>query len=296
MIPFNYHHLYYFYVIAKIGSISKASETLRVGQPALSTQLKQFESSLKIKLFEREGRKISLTEGGRYVLSYATEIFDVGMELMDGIGDRSHKDRLRIQIGVSSYIPSTIVDSLLKFLLKIEPNIYICVQEGNMEHMLENLRTHALDIVLTDSPTSAINQKEFTNHLLAKIPVVFCAHASIAKKYKRIPKDLHNAPILLPTTQSQIYQAVQEYFVAHKIEPRIVGEIQDVELVRRLVLAGLGIAPLNKLTVMQAPSKEPLVILGNKNIANIYDNIYLLSKVRKKPHPLIFNIIEQFKT
>src|SRR3989338_3195028 len=127
MIPFNYHHLYYFYTIAKIGSISKASETLRVGQPALSFQLK---------LFEREGRKITLTESGRYVLSYATEIFDIGMELMDGLGDRSQKGRLKIQIGDSSFIPKTAVTALLNFLLKIEPEVYISVREDKTELLI----------------------------------------------------------------------------------------------------------------------------------------------------------------
>ena len=160
MIPFNYHHLYYFYTIAKIGSISKASETLHVGQPALSSQLKQFENYLNLKLFEREGRRITLTESGRYVLSYATEIFDVGMELMDGLGDRSQKDRLKIQIGVSSFIPKTAVTALLNFLLKIEPDVYISVHEDKTELLTENLKTHLLDLVLTDTPMQSIIQKE----------------------------------------------------------------------------------------------------------------------------------------
>lgn len=295
MIPFNYHHLYYFYTIAKIGSISKASETLHVGQPALSSQLKQFENYLNLKLFEREGRKITLTEGGRYVLSYATEIFDIGMELMDGLGDRSQKGRLKIQIGVSSFIPKTAVAALLNFLLKIEPEVYISVREDKTELLIENLKTHLLDLVLTDTPMQSIIQKEIENYLIAKIPVVFCACPALARKYKKLPKDLDGAPVLLPTTQSQVYQAVQEYFITHKIKPKIVGEIQDIELVRRLVLSGAGVAPLNILTVTQAPSKEPLVILDKKSRYNIFDNIYLLTKKRKKKHPLILKIIDQFK-
>lgn len=295
MIPFNFHHLYYFYTIAKIGSISKASETLHVGQPALSSQLKQFENYLNLKLFEREGRKITLTEGGRYVLSYAAEIFDVGMELMDGLGDRSQKGRLKIQIGISSFIPRTAVAALLNFLLKIEPEVYISVHEDKTELLIENLKTHLLDLVLTDTPAQSIIQKEIENHLVAKIPVVFCACRALARKYKRLPKDLDGAPVLLPTTQSQVYQAVQEYFITHKIKPKIIGEIQDIELVRRLVLDGAGIAPLNILTVTRGPSKEPLVILNKESRYNIFDNIYLLTKKRKKKHPLIPKIIDQFK-
>jgi LysR family transcriptional activator of nhaA len=295
MIPFNYHHLYYFYTIAKMGSISKAGEELRLAQPTLSSQLKQFENYLNLKLFEREGKKLIITDRGRYILSYAAEIFDTGRELMDGLGDLSQKGRLKIQIGVSSYVPRSVVDALLKFLLKIEPGIYMSVQENSAEVIVENLKTHLLDFVLTDTPVSTPTEGELENHLVAKIPIVFCAHASIAKKYKRLPKDLDGAPVLLPTTQSQVYQSVQEYFIANKIKPKIVAEIQDVELVRRLVLTGIGVAPLNQFTITQAPSKEPLVILDKKLKHNIFDNIYLLVKKRKKQHPLIQNILNQFK-
>lgn len=295
MLPFNYHHLYYFYTIAKEGSISKACEKLHLAQPTLSSQLKQFETYLNLKLFEREGKKLRLSDEGRYILSYAAEIFDTGRELMDGLGDRSHKGRLKIQIGVSTFIPTSVVDALLRFLLKIKPEVYISVQEDTTEVMIENLRTHQLDLMLTDTPIQSSVEGEIENHLISRIPVVLCAHASIAKKYTRIPQDLDGAPIILPTTQSQIYQSMQEYFIAHRIKPRIVAEIQDVELVRRLVLTGVGIAPLNQFTVTQAPSKKPLVILDRKSSHNIFDNIYLLIKKRKKNHPLIPKIIGLFK-
>ena len=140
MIPFNYHHLYYFYKIAKRGSISKACEELRLAQPTLSSQLKQFESNLNLKLFEREGKKLVLTDEGRYILSYATEIFDTGRELIEGLSDISQKGRLKIQIGVSSFVPRAVVNALLKFLLKIEPGVYMSVQEDKTEVMIENLK------------------------------------------------------------------------------------------------------------------------------------------------------------
>jgi len=98
MIPFNYHHLYYFYTIAQSGSVSLAAKELRLAQPTLSAQLKQFESYLEKKLFLREGRKLILTDDGREVLSYAKAIFDLGKEFMDRQGDLLKKGRIRIQV------------------------------------------------------------------------------------------------------------------------------------------------------------------------------------------------------
>jgi LysR family transcriptional activator of nhaA len=295
MLPFNYHHLYYFYTIARAGSISKACLELRLAQPTLSSQLKQFEHYLNLKLFERDGRKLYLTDEGRHILSYAREIFETGRELMDGLSDLSHKGRLKIQIGVSSFIPRSVVDALLKFLLKIEPDVYMSVQEDKPDLMIESLKLNMLDLILADSPLTSAFHEDIENHLIAKVPVVFCANAALAKKYKNLPEDLDGAPVLLPTTQSQVYQSVQDYFSFHKVQPKIVGEIQDVELVRRLVLSGIGVAPLNLFTVRNAPRKEPLVVIGKDMEHSIFDNISLMVKKRRRVHPLIPKITQQFK-
>lgn len=88
MIPLNYHHLYYFYVIAKEGSIAKACGRLLLAQPTLSAQLKQFEKNIGRPLFERRPRKLTLTEEGRIVLDYAESIFELGEEMRDALNDR----------------------------------------------------------------------------------------------------------------------------------------------------------------------------------------------------------------
>src|SRR6187431_748149 len=117
MIPFNFHHLYYFYTIAQAGSVSKAAKELRLSQPALSYQLKRLEDFLNVKLFERKGRGLVLTEEGHSALSYAKQIFDAGKEFADGLRDRSEKGRVRIQIGAMDSIPKTSVSELLKYIL-----------------------------------------------------------------------------------------------------------------------------------------------------------------------------------
>lgn len=295
MIPFNYHHLYYFYTIAKLGSISKACDQIHLCQPTLSAQLKQFESYLKIKLFERINKKLILTEEGRQALFYATKIFDLGEEMMDNLRDIAQKDRIKIQIGISHHVPRSVIDALLKFLLKIEPGVYISLHEDNAELLSEGLKNHQLDIALSDSLEQAYTAEGIECQLIAEIPVVFCAHPTLAKKIKKMPRDLNGAPVILPTAHSQVYLAIQDYFVKHKIKPKIVGEIQELETIRRLVLSGAGIAPLNKFTVLQATDKESLTILDKTKKYSIFDKVYLLTKTREKKHPLVPKIIDQFR-
>lgn len=296
MIPFNYHHLFYFYTIARTGSIAKACKELNLAQPTVSTQLKQFERSLKTRLFTREKKKLVLTEEGRHVLFYATEIFNVGREMMDSINDHSLNGPLRIQIGASNPVPKAVIDALLQFLYKTAPGVYISVCEDKTEALLDGLRTHMLDIVISDTIKLSRIEDDIEHHLAAKIPVLFCANQSLAAKYKRFPADLHEAPMIFPGNQSRAHEALHEFFIRNKIEPKIVGEIQDVELVRRLVLAGIGIAPLNRFTVTQAPSKNPLVILNPETQPSLFEHVYLLTKKRKKKHPLVPKIIQNLKT
>lgn len=294
MIPFNFHHLYYFYTIARTGSVSQAALELRLSQPALSYQLKHLEEYLEVKLFERKGRKLVLTEEGHLTLSYAKQIFETGKELADSLRDRSQKGRIRIQIGVLNSIPKAFANALLKFILKAEPAAHILLQEDTLERMTEKLKDHFLDMILADTPVQVSAEDQIRNHLTAKIPVVFCAHPSLAKKIKSIPQDLNAAPVIFPTADSRAFFSVQEYLAAHEVTPKIVAEIQDIELAYQMAADGLGIIPLNLVMAQNAP-KDQLVILNQSGRQDIHESIYIISKKRKNPHPLVEKIIRNFQ-
>lgn len=294
MIPFNYHHLYYFYVIAQEGSIAKATKILHLAQPTISAQLKQFEHFLNVQLFVRENKKLILTDEGRQVLSYAKTIFDIGQELKDRMVDLSYKGKLRMQIGITNFVPKTVVEVLLDYILKTEPTLYIQLEKDNTKKLIQDLDDHLLDMILTDTPFETSLGVDITNKFIGKIPIVFCAHPRLAKNIKKFPRDLNGQPLLLPAAPRQIFYALKEYFYENDIKPEIIGEIQDLETVRRLALRGHGIAPINILTILEAPSKQKLTILNKPSQYPLYENIYLITKKRKIPHPLTEKVIKSF--
>ncbi|VAW13766.1 hypothetical protein MNBD_BACTEROID05-1175 [hydrothermal vent metagenome] len=295
MIPFNYHHLYYFYVIAQEGSISKATEQLRLAQPTLSAQLKQFEKFLNVELFVRENRRLMLTEEGHRVLSYAKMIFDIGKELKDRMVDLSDKDRIHLNIGITNFVPKTVAETLLDYILKINPSTYIKLEKDKMSKLAQDLDDHLIDLILTDTPFEASTGAGFNIKLIGKLPILFCAHPVLAKKIKKFPKDMNDMPLILPAAPRQIFYTLKEYLYEHHIEPRIVGEIQDTEVVRRLALRKYGIAALNLLTIREAPSRQKLIIINKNKNYQIFEKIYLISKKRKMPHPLIEKTLEEFR-
>ncbi len=288
----NYRHLYYFYVIAREQSVSAAAKELRVSQPALSSQLKRFEDQLGVKLFDRAGRRMVLTEEGRHTLAYAETIFNAGRELADSLKDRSEKGRLRVQVGISDSIPKDFADYFLRMLFKMEPGLHLTVYENRPEDMLEDLRNHVLDLVLSDVPAKASSEEGIENHLAARVPILFCVHKSLASKYRRFPEDLNQAPLILPTAHSQIFHSVQEFFTARGVLPRIVAEVQDVELVSRMVLSKIGVAPLSRFQLSNPLFRKSVKVL-DKGKPSIWGQFYLIIRKRTRQNPLVEKLLAE---
>ena len=110
----NYHHLYYFWIVAREGSIAKAAEQLKLAHPTISKQLHQLESSFEEKLFEQVGRNLVLTEFGQTVFRYAEDIFTIGRELQDAVRGRPVGRPLKFEVGIPDAIPKLIAYLLLK--------------------------------------------------------------------------------------------------------------------------------------------------------------------------------------
>lgn len=294
MIPLNYHHLYYFYVIAKSGSIARACETLLLSQPAVSTQLKQLELSLGSPLFDRKKQRLHLTEEGRFVLDYAESIFEMGQELQDNLKDRPRRGRSVLHLGIPSGTPRAFGHALLECVLDGFPSAHVNVREGKMDELLLDLREQRLDALLTDVSIRSQDREVLSNHLVGKVPIVFAAAPAVARRYRKIPSDLNGAPFILPSWPSHIYHQILDLLAEWKVEPRVVAEVQDAELARHLAISGRGIAPLNAYTISVNMPPKSLIILKTRKALALYEAVYLVSRRRKWPHPIIEYLVKNF--
>lgn len=295
MIPINYHHLYYFYTIARAGTITKACETLFLNQSTLSSQLKLLEASLGRKLFERKKQRLFLTDEGRLVLDYAESIFEMGQELQDAIRDRPQTGRIAIQVGILNGTPRAFGHALLECLLKDANLANVTVQEGGLNELLTGLNQQKLDVVLSDASLRSQDQRELLNHLIGKVPVVLAAAPRLARRVKRIPQDFDGVPFILPSLPSQAYHQIQDALAQRNIRPKVIAEVQDVELARRLALAGHGVAPLNEFTIAASLPRGGLKMIGASRSWGIYESIYLVARKRKWPNPLVERLIKDFR-
>jgi LysR family transcriptional activator of nhaA len=229
----NYHHLYYFWMVAREGSVSRAGAALRLAQPTLSAQIRQLEQRLDARLFQRHGRSLVLTDTGRLVYQFADEIFGIGRELVETVQGRQTTRARPLNVGVANAVPKLVVARLLTPLTSgAEPIRAVC-REENADQLLAQLATHALDVVIADVMAAPHLRVKVYSHLLGESTTTFFAPARIATRLRRrFPSSLHDAPMALPTTNTALRRALDQWFETSGVRPRVLGEFEDPALMQ----------------------------------------------------------------
>src|SRR5689334_3792145 len=199
----NYHHLLYFWMVAKTGSITRACEELRLAQPTISGQLRALEESLGEKLFSKAGRRLQLTEVGRVVYGYADEIFSLGRELTDVLKGKPRGRLARLVVGISDMMPKLVAYRILQPALTLADPVHFLCYEDHPEKLLLSLAAHELDLVLTDAPAHPAIRVRVFSHLLGSSDLALFAAPSLATRYRKdFPDRLDGAPFLMPMQDS----------------------------------------------------------------------------------------------
>jgi LysR family transcriptional regulator, transcriptional activator of nhaA len=280
----NFHHLRYFWTVARKGGVRKAADALHVSQPSISAQLRLLEETLGEKLFRRSGRNLVLTETGHLVLSYADEIFSTGRELMSAVKQRPSERALRLNVGITDALSKLITFEILKAAFQFRDPIHVICREGEIGPLVHQLQTHRLDIVLADEPASSALKAKTFNHRLGRSGITFCAMPALAAKLRRkFPQSLDGAPALLPSENMGMRMALETWFDAEGIRPRVIGEFEDSALMEVCSSGGRGFTVVH--TVVD---RAALKHYGLRVIAKVKDcasDFYAITAERRVKHP-----------
>jgi LysR family transcriptional activator of nhaA len=281
----NYHHLFYFWTVARHGSIANACVELRLSPPTLSTQIRQLEASLGEPLFVRQRRRLILTEVGRTVRGYADEIFSRGREMLDTVRNRQ-SPILHLVVGVSDVLPKLVAWRLLQPALSIPGEVRVVCREDRHDRLLAALAVHDLDVVLSDAPaTAAIGVRAF-NHALGECGVSFFAAPKLAASLRGgLPLCLDGAPILLPTDVSALRLLLDGWFERHSVRPRIVGEFDDGALLKTFGRAGAGVFAAPSVIETEVIRQHGVRVVGRTT--EIRERFYAISADRRLKHPAV---------
>lgn len=280
----NYHHLLYFWVVAREGGLSPAGKVLNLSHPTLSAQIHALEDRLGEKLFEKVGRKLALTEMGRVVFRYADEIFTLGREMLDTVKGRSTGKPLRLSVGIVDVVPKLVVRRLLAPALELPDPVRLVCYENSYENLLADLALHALDIVISDAPVPAGSNIRAYTHLLGETGVTFFGEKALAKRHKRgFPKSLDGAPMLLPLEHLTLRRSLNQFFDRHDIRPRIVAEFADSALSKVFGADGVGIFVAPSVVEPQVIAQYGVQIIGRTD--EVRERFYAISAERRLKNP-----------
>ncbi|RBP44265.1 LysR family transcriptional regulator [Roseimicrobium gellanilyticum] len=283
----NFHHLRYFWMVARKGSVRRAAEELHVSQPAISAQLRSLEESLGEKLFQRKGRGIALTEAGQMAMAYADDIFSAGRELVNSLKHLpGNRKALRLNVGMTDALSKQIAFEILKPAFQFAVPTHVVCRQAELAPLIHQLHAHRLDIVLSDEPASSGLKSKVYNHRLGRSGVTFCAAPSLVPKLRRnFPRSLHNAPALLPSENMGGRIALDTWFDSQSIRPKVVAEFESATLM--MVAAAQG--ELGFTAIPTAVSTTALKQYGLKVIARVEEcgsDYFAITTERRVRHPV----------
>ena len=287
----NYHHLLYFWTVARDGSIAKASESLRLSPSTISEQIRSLEESLGAKLFEKRGRNLVLTDAGRVAFEYAEEIFTRGEELTEALSGGKGGRMARFTIGIADVVPKLIAYRLILPALKLETKVKIVCRESSSDTLVSQLAIREVDLVISDAPLNPSIHIRAFSHLLGQSGLSFFAHPRIAKQVKgRFPKCLDGIPFLMPADNTDLRRSLEHWLEVHGVRPIIVGEFEDSALAAVFSEAAIGAFASPTPTESQVKRQYGLTVLGRAR--DITASYYAISLDRRLKHPAVIAISE----
>jgi len=287
----NYHHLYYFMTIAEANSISKAADKLLLGQPTLSAQLKQFEESLGVQLFERQHKRLVLTEHGKLALDYARTIFKLGGEMCEALHDRLRPSKVNVQFGALDSIPKQVMLQLTQEALKISP-CSISLVEGRFDELMRDLSAHKLDIIISNFLPKLEASSGLYHKAISKRPIGIYGCKKYSHLSEGFPASLKGQPIVLPTYDSQLRFDMEHWLEVNGIHVDIVAETQDTALKKLMAVDGLAMIPAASHTVKNQLATGELQLIGL--MGNVNEELYLVSANRKISNPVAVELMKIF--
>lgn len=286
---FSYRHLYYFWVVAKAGGLSRGAERLGMAVQTVSAQVRELERSLGYALLKPAGRGVELTDAGRATMRQAEQIFQLGEQLPAVIRDAVSTPTMRLIVGISDGLPKLVVRRLLQPVMH-EPTLRLLCLEDRFEELLAGLSLHRLDIVLADRPAPVNPNVKLYTHFLGSSAFSWYASEALFKLgFREFPQCLATLPILLPTAHNAVRPRIDQWFERAAIKPRVVGEFEDSALLKTFGASGMGIFPAADWVQEDLLAAYQVRRVGP--CEGVQEDFYAIGAEKKVLHPLVQRIL-----
>jgi len=244
----TFRQLRVFTEVAKHLSFVRAAEALHLTPPAVTMQVKELESAIELPLFDREGRKVSLTTAGEYFLVYAKRLLTTLKDADDAMARFRKLEQGVLGVGMVSTAKYFVPRLLTRFREEhpgIELKLQVC---GNREQLVNLLQQGEVDLGIMGRPPKelATRAEPFAAH-----PHVFVAppgHPISAIGHPPVSA-VAQYPLIVREAASGTRALMDRFFADHRVEPRIAMEMPSNETIKQAVIAGMGLSFLSLHTI-----------------------------------------------
>jgi LysR family transcriptional activator of nhaA len=287
----NFQHLYYFWIVAREGGISHASEVLDISPSTISSQISQLEKALQVKLFRKIGRNIRLTDVGQIAFRYAGQIFGLGREMTHALKGWDTEGPFSLQVGVADAVPKLVATKLLQPAFSVSREIRLTCREGRPELLLAELALHRLDLVLLDAPADPGSTIRAFSVLLQDCAIAVFGTPELLRQHGHgFPDSLEAAPVLMPTPNSSIRRAFSRWLDGQGLQPRVVGEFEDGALMKAFGEIGAGLFPAPLIIAKDLKRQYGVECLGS--LEGTHARYYAVTVERQLEHPAVQAVCE----
>ncbi len=288
---FNYKHLYYFWVVAKEGGMSRAADKLDMAVQTVSAQVRELERSLGYALLKPAGRGLVLTDAGQTALQLADQIFQIGENLPERVRESASAPSMRLAVGISDGLPKLVARRLLQPVIS-EPTLRLICHEGELDELLGDLALHRLDVVFSDRPAPANPNIKLYSHAMGQSPMAwYGTPALVSGASTDFPQCLASTPVLLPTAHTAVRARLDHWFEQQGVRPRIVGEFEDSALLNTFGASGMGIFP-----AAEWAEQDLLANYGVERLApceGVTEHFFAVGTEKKVQHPLVQRVLSE---
>ena len=281
----NFHHLFYFWRVAKNGHLTRTAEELHTSQSALSAQIKQLEDHLGQDLFKRDGRRLQMTETGQLVFSYAETIFGLGQEMLGRLRGKSG-EMTHLRIGSVSTMSRNYQENKIRPLLA-NPNVILTLESGQLSDLLERLHEHQLDIVMANQTLPSDANRPLHCRFLGSQGVSIVGPSSRWQgQTLRVPEDLDGLEIALPGPNNAIRAQFDALCASAGVSPRLRAEVDDMAMLRLIARDSGWLAMVPEVVVQDELKQGSLVCVGRSS--SLVEHFYAITT----PHPYRIELLE----
>lgn len=290
MSTLNYNHLFYFWMVAREGSIAAACRILEVSQPAVTAQLKSLQQSMGMKLLEKRGRGLVLTPAGITVYGYADEIFRLAREMRETLVHGGQQP-LGLTVGVAEGVPPALTHRLLAPALRLARPVRLAVRHGPFARLSAELGARELDVVLSAERLPAGSPVRATPHPLGHCGITLLAARDLAAELAgRFPASLQGIGFVMPPADSALRRSLEVWLQGAGVTPTVVAELDD--WTSRLLLAQCAAGVIAAPTVVAAQMGELHALQAIGESPDVLQHFYALTVERRPRHAGVVAVID----